>query len=255
MGKRYTKEKRLEALKPANKIGSAAAARQLGLNVDTLYGCRGRNKERASALEAAVAGRSEGELAIKIEALRKQLKQAQKDVDILQEVPGFSSSAGNREPSREHQFIPAHPGRWPVSAMRRVLHLSEQGYYRFLRHPERGQRDGQLLEQIYDCPRGNEENGENYEVQRIIGWLRLYRGYGDGSRRIHRICREYRLTIRRQRCPNGLTKAGRQTEKSENLIKRDFAAAKPNQWGKFPTSHGPGRQGLCVLSSPAFSGE
>lgn len=137
--------------------------------------------------------------------------------------------------------------------MRRVLHLSEQGYYRFLRHPERGQRDGQLLEQIYDCPRGNEENGENYEVQRIIGWLRLYRGYGDGSRRIHRICREYRLTIRRQRCPNGLTKAGRQTEKSENLIKRDFAAAKPNQWGEIPHIPRPWASRALRAFLPSFS--
>ena len=38
MGKRYTKEERREALKLAEEIGAAAAARRLGINVDTLYG-------------------------------------------------------------------------------------------------------------------------------------------------------------------------------------------------------------------------
>lgn len=132
-------------------------------------------------------------------------------------------------PSRKHQFIRARLGRWPVSAMCRVLHVSEQGYYRFLRRPEREERDRQLLEQIYECLREDEENGENYGVRRIIAWLRLRRGYTGGDRRIYRICREQHLTIHRQHRPNSLTKADRQAEKSENLIQRDFTAAKPNQ--------------------------
>lgn len=89
MGKRYTNEERREALKLAEEIGAATAARRLGINVDTLYGWRGRAKERAVALEAAVGGRSEGELVAEIEELRKQLKQARQDVEILQEALGF----------------------------------------------------------------------------------------------------------------------------------------------------------------------
>lgn len=132
-------------------------------------------------------------------------------------------------PSRKHQFIHSRLGRWPVSAMCRVLGVSQQGYYHFLRRPERGERDRQLLEQIYECLREDEENGENYGVRRIIAWLRLRRGYTGGGRRIYRICREHHLTIHRQNRPNSLTKADRQAEKSENLIQRDFTAAKPNQ--------------------------
>ena len=113
--------------------------------------------------------------------------------------------------------------------MCRVLHVSEQGYYRFLRRPERGLRDSQLLEQIYDCLREDEENGENYGVRRIIAWLRLHRNYTGGSRRIYRICREHHLTIHLRHRPNGLTKADQQAEKSENLLQRDFTATKPNE--------------------------
>lgn len=48
MGKRHTKEEHQETLKLAEEIDAAAAARRLGINVDTLYGWRGREKERAA---------------------------------------------------------------------------------------------------------------------------------------------------------------------------------------------------------------
>ena len=113
--------------------------------------------------------------------------------------------------------------------MCRVLGVSEQGYYRSLRRPERGWRDRQLLEQICECLRDDEENGCNYGVRRMIAWLRLHRGYTGGDRRIYRICREHRLIIRPKRRPNRITKADRQAEKAEDLIDRDFTAQKPNE--------------------------
>ncbi len=42
MGKKYSQEERQEALKLADEIGTAAAARLLGINEDTLYGWRDR---------------------------------------------------------------------------------------------------------------------------------------------------------------------------------------------------------------------
>ena len=110
MGKRYTKEERREALKLAEEIGAAAAARRLGINVDTLYGWRSREKERSAAVEAAVGGRSEAELVAENEELREQLNQARQDVQILQEALGFSSSAGGRRPRPEAQLHPCPPG-------------------------------------------------------------------------------------------------------------------------------------------------
>ena len=113
--------------------------------------------------------------------------------------------------------------------MCRVLHVSEQGYYRSLRRPEKRAQDQQLLEQIWQCLQEDTENGDNYGVRRIIAWLRIHRAYTGGSRRIYRICREHHLTIRPKRRPHGLTKADRQAEKSQNLIKQDFTADKPNE--------------------------
>ena len=87
--------------------------------------------------------------------------------------------------------------------MCRVLGVSEQGYYRSLRRPEKGWRDRQLLEQICECLRDDEENGCNYGIRRIIPWLKLHRCYADGDRRVYRICWKHRLIIQsKQHHPN-----------------------------------------------------
>ena len=46
MGNLYSQEEREEALKLADEIGTAAAVRRLGINVDTLYGWRGRRRKK-----------------------------------------------------------------------------------------------------------------------------------------------------------------------------------------------------------------
>lgn len=89
MGKKYTPEERREALKLADEIGAAAAARRLGINEDTLYGWRGRQKKKQAKLEQELGGRSEMDLLSEVTQLRKQLRQAQQDVEILQAALGF----------------------------------------------------------------------------------------------------------------------------------------------------------------------
>lgn len=89
MARKYSKEERQEALKLAEEIGAAAAARRLGINEDTLYGWRGRQKKRQTKLEQAIGGRSEADLLEENAKLRVQLLQAQQDVEILQEALGF----------------------------------------------------------------------------------------------------------------------------------------------------------------------
>ena len=89
MGNLYSQEKREEALKLADEIGTAAAVRRLGINVDTLYGWRGRRKKKQDRLEQELAGRSEADLMAENAQLRAALRQAQQDVEILQEALGF----------------------------------------------------------------------------------------------------------------------------------------------------------------------
>ena len=78
--------------------------------MDMLYSWRGREKERTAAVETAIGGRSEGELAAEIEELRKQLRQARQDVEILQEVLGFLARAGGRRLQRQAWLLPGPSG-------------------------------------------------------------------------------------------------------------------------------------------------
>lgn len=115
-----------------------------------------------------------------------------------------------------------------MTAMCRVLKVSEQGYYHFLRRSDPAARDRQLLEEIYQCVREEPENA-NYGVRRIIWWLRLHRGYTGGDRRIYRICRENNLMIRPKRRPHGITRADHAAQMADNLMKQDFTATKPGE--------------------------
>ena len=86
---RMNREMLSEALKLADEIGAAAAARRLGINEDTLYGWRGRQKKQRRVLEEELGGRSEAELLAEIKRLKSELQQARADVEILQEAVGF----------------------------------------------------------------------------------------------------------------------------------------------------------------------
>ena len=70
MARKYSKEERQEALKLAEEIGAAAAARRLGINEDTLYGWRGRQKKRQARLEQELTT-VQGKKTKAIEALSK----------------------------------------------------------------------------------------------------------------------------------------------------------------------------------------
>ncbi len=62
MEKEYSQEERQEALKLADENGTAAAARRMGINEDTLYSWRSRRKKKQAQVEQKLAGRSEAEL-------------------------------------------------------------------------------------------------------------------------------------------------------------------------------------------------
>lgn len=93
MEKIYTLEERREALKLVDEIGKAAAAWRFGINVDTLYGWRVRRNKNHERLDEQLTGRSEAAL-INI-WLWAFLRQAQQDVEILQEALSFLPRAGN----------------------------------------------------------------------------------------------------------------------------------------------------------------
>lgn len=108
-----------------------------------------------------------------------------------------------------------------------VLKVSESGYYKHIRSSNRPSRHAELLAQIHELLREDEENA-NYGVRRIYDYLRLNKGYTGSYSTVYRVCKDNNLMIRPKRRPKGLTRADAETQKAENLIQQDFTADTPN---------------------------
>jgi transposase len=89
MANKYTAEERAEALKLAEEIGIAGAAKRLGILENTLYGWRGRIKEKQVIRNEAGEPMTLEESKTENARLKKELRQAQQDIEILQEALGF----------------------------------------------------------------------------------------------------------------------------------------------------------------------
>ncbi|NLN88461.1 MAG: transposase [Syntrophomonadaceae bacterium] len=89
MANLYTKEERIETLKLAEEIGVAAAAQRLGIKEGTIYGWRSRARKQKMVFDSNGRQMSEEEIKAENSRLRKELKQAREDVEILQDALGF----------------------------------------------------------------------------------------------------------------------------------------------------------------------
>lgn len=108
-----------------------------------------------------------------------------------------------------------------------VLHVSETGYYRFVRNLGKPSKDAILsaaMQEILDESPFN----DNYGVDRMQIALKN-RDLHAGKHRIKRIMRERGWLHERRRRPKGLTKATTKIQEKENLIKQNFHSDRPYQ--------------------------
>ena len=108
--------------------------------------------------------------------------------------------------------------------MCRVLHLSESGYYRWLRnrgrHSSRQLLAGKVKKILEEHP-----DNRNYGVNRVC--LALEQDGVDISRRtVYRVMKENGW-LHKRRIPHGITKTTTEAQEQENLLKRDFSAQRP----------------------------
>lgn len=108
--------------------------------------------------------------------------------------------------------------------MCRVLHLSESGYYRWLRNRDRHSSRQLLAGKVKKILEEHPDN-RNYGVDRVC--LALEQDGVDVSRRtVYRVMKENGW-LHKKRIPRGITKATTEVQEQENLLKRDFSARRP----------------------------
>jgi len=108
-----------------------------------------------------------------------------------------------------------------------MLGVSRSGYYKYLKSKERPDKNAEILAAIIKIVEEDEENA-NYGKVRMYQALRL-KGVKCCQSRVSAIMEENGLRDRKKRKPKGTTKADKQAQASENLIKGDFTAEKPNE--------------------------
>ena len=136
-----------------------------------------------------------------------------------------------------------------------VLHVSETGYYSFVRNLGKPGKDAILsaaMQEVLDESPFN----DNYGVKRMQIAL-VNRGIHAGKRRITRIMREHGWLHELRRKPKGLTKAATEIQEKENLIKQDFHSEKPYQKLLTDISQIPCLNGTLYISPimDCFNGE
>ncbi|MGL4724451.1 MAG: IS3 family transposase [Scandinavium sp.] len=213
--KQHSPEFRQEALKLAERIGVAAAARELSLYESQLYHWRSKLKNAHSSSER------EQEMSVEIARLKRQL--AERDEELA--IPPKGRDILRKAPEMKYVFIENHQAEFSVKAMCRVLRVARSGWYAWrLRRHQPGPRqqfrhicDAAVSQafteakQRYGAPRLAEELPE-YNIKTIAASLRRQGLRAKAARKFSPVSyREHGLPV------------------SENLLKQDFYASGPNQ--------------------------
>ncbi|EBW1951595.1 IS3 family transposase [Salmonella enterica subsp. enterica serovar Cerro] len=217
--KQHTPEFRQEALKLAERIGVAAAARELNLYESQLYNWRSKQQNQLSSSER------EQEMSAEIALLKRQLAERDEELAILQKGRDILREA----PEMKYVFIENHQAEFNIKAMCRVFQVARSGWYVWhqRRHQiNRRQRfrlvcDNVVREafsdakQRYGAPRLTDElraQGYQFNVKTVAASLRRQGLRAKASRRFRPVSyRKHDLPV------------------SENLLKQDFYASGPNQ--------------------------
>jgi len=114
-----------------------------------------------------------------------------------------------------------------------ILGVSPQGYYNYLKSLEKPYKYDILLAEITQIIAEDECN-DTYGSMRIWEALHYKKSLKNGEfpdipheRTVYRIMQRHGLIHAVKHKPNGITKADKEAQKSDDLIKRDFTAKKP----------------------------
>ncbi|EHX8487862.1 TPA: IS3-like element ISEc16 family transposase [Escherichia coli] len=213
--KQHTPEFRNEALKLAERIGVAAAARELSLYESQLYAWRSKQQQQMSSSER------ESELAAENVRLKRQLAEQAEELAILPKGRDILREA----PEMKYVFIENHRAEFSIKAMCRVLRVARSGWYVWLRRRHQMSLRQQFrltcdaavhkaffeAKQRYGDPRLADELPE-FNIKTIAASLRRQGLRAKASRKFSPV--SYRA--------HGLPVL-------ENLLEQDFSASGPNQ--------------------------
>lgn len=130
----------------------------------------------------------------------------------------------------------------------RVLLVTRQGYYKWLKNRHKPYKHALVLAWIMAILDEDPENA-NYGSIRMRQALVLRHKNVPSEPTVRRVMRENGLIHKRKRNPQSLTKADKQAQASDDLLKRDFSAEKPDQKWVTDITQLPTADGKLYISS------
>ncbi|QXO48697.1 IS3 family transposase [Morganella morganii] len=217
--KQYTPEFRQEALNLAERIGVAAASRELGLYESQLYAWRSKQQQSLSASER------EQKLATENARLKRQLAERDEELAILPKGRDILCQT----PEIKYVFIEKHQAEFRIKAMCRVLKVARSGWYAWHRRrllTNTRQQFRQHCDTVVSA--AFHQAKQRYGAPRLTEELRAQRVTFNVKTVAASLRRQgLRAKASRKFSPVSYKKHGLPV--SENLLQQDFSASGPNQ--------------------------
>ncbi|HHH4715417.1 TPA: IS3 family transposase [Escherichia coli] len=217
--KQHSPEFLSEALKLAERIGVAAAARELSLYESQLYAWRSKLQQQMSSSER------ESELAAENARLKRQLAEQAEELAILQKGRDILCESSEMK----YVFIEKHQAEFSIKAMCRVLRVARSGWYTWCQRRTRISTRQQFRQHCDSVVLAAfTRSKQRYGAPRLTDELRA-QGYPFNVKTVAASLRRQGLRAKASRKFSPVSYRAHGLPVSENLLEQDFYASGPNQ--------------------------
>ncbi|EFB9186513.1 IS3 family transposase [Escherichia coli] len=217
--KQHSPEFLSEALKLAERIGVAAAARELSLYESQLYAWRSKLQQQMSSSER------ESELAAENARLKRQLAEQAEELAILQKGRDILCESSEMK----YVFIEKHQSEFSIKAMCRVLRVARSGWYTWCQRRTRISTRQQFRQHCDSVVLAAfTRSKQRYGAPRLTDELRA-QGYPFNVKTVAASLRRQGLRAKASRKFSPVSYRAHGLPVSENLLEQDFYASGPNQ--------------------------
>lgn len=128
----------------------------------------------------------------------------------------------------KYVFITQHKKTWPVDLMCRLLGVSRNAYYQQVRRQQHQQPDPERQTMLAEIRKLAKTSGDSYGSRRMKGALNAL-GYPVGRRKARSLMREAGVKALYRKKYRVTTNSNHQQPVFDNVLKRSFAVAGPDQ--------------------------
>ncbi|WP_224055373.1 IS3 family transposase [Vibrio penaeicida] len=216
---KHSPEFKAEALKLSEKVGVAAAARQLGLHESQIYGWRKAIKKDTSTSQR------ERDLAAEVAKLKRQLAEQAEELDIVKVRHLL------REKSKVdcYEFMLEHLLCFNVVRMAKVFEVSRSGFYYWIKHRHKYIQREAIRQKLDEKVKKAFDNSKGRDGSRRIQKELAENGDSRNVKTIAASMKRQDLTPKAARKFKCTTDSKHKMPVAPNLLAQDFNATAPNQ--------------------------